>query len=215
MTTAHVGLFLRALLGTVLLAAGALKLVESQDSRERAIGAYGLLPQSTVSAVAFLLPIVEIVIGSLLFGGVFVMLTASMAAALFSVFAVATGLNLVRGRELPCACFGAGADSTASWRHVALDVVLLLSAVVLALVAGGWVDAPAGVSGSLSDLETLSVFMSGAGFVLLAATIGMALTLLDSRSRLLSRVNAAAEHPHAPPHLDGHVGSLTERGGRS
>lgn len=188
LTATHAALFLRALVATVLLAAGAIKLTESLQSRTRSVAAYGLFREPAARLIASLLPFVEIAIGAAILAGILLPLVAWAAAALFLAFGLTVAVNLARGRQIPCACFGTSEDRLTSWRHVALDVLLAATAAALAVVGTS-----TGENGGLPTLEALSVLASGVASVLLATAVGMASTLVDSRSRLITRVNAASQ----------------------
>jgi uncharacterized membrane protein YphA (DoxX/SURF4 family) len=130
--TATVG---RLLLGVVFVVAGALK-VPDPAAAVRAVRAYRLLPESSVAAVAFGLPVVEIAVGLALLLGVFVRAAAIAAAVLLVVFIVAVGSAWARGLQIDCGCFGNGgqvaAGETAYPLEIVRDVGLLLVAVLLA-----------------------------------------------------------------------------------
>jgi uncharacterized membrane protein YphA (DoxX/SURF4 family) len=125
----------RALLATVLVVAGVLKLPDPAAA-VRAVRAYRLLPEALVGPVAFGLPVLEIAIGLALLAGVFVRTAAVAAALLMVVFLVAVGSAWARGLQIDCGCFGGGGQvapgRTAYPAEVARDVGLLLVALALA-----------------------------------------------------------------------------------
>ena len=125
----------RALLGVVLVVAGALKLPDPAAA-VRAVRAYQLLPEGLVGPVAFGLPVLEIAVGLALLAGVLVRAAALATALLMVVFLTAVGSAWARGLQIDCGCFGGGgpvaAGRTAHPGEVARDVGLLLVALALA-----------------------------------------------------------------------------------
>ena len=108
-----------------LLVAGALKL-GSLSVFGQQIAAYQVVPKRLAQFTGYVLPPVEIVLGVSM---LFVPRLAAAAAFLFVSFAVAVGMNIVRGRtELRCGCFGATGRHTISPAHVAANVGLTLLA---------------------------------------------------------------------------------------
>lgn len=112
----------------------------------RALSAYELLPRRAVTAVARGLPMLELGVA------IGVLLTASRQAAalvgalLLSLYALAIGINLHRGRrQLDCGCLGFGGRRSIAawllWRNVGL-VLASLAAGVLPRSARtlDWVD---------------------------------------------------------------------------
>ena len=95
----------RALLGAVLLAAGALKAMDPSLA-VMAVGAYGLLPPKAALAVGFLLPGVEIAVGAALLTGFLVRGAAILGALLSAMFSKRdndTWFQLLTQAEVPCA----------------------------------------------------------------------------------------------------------------
>lgn len=185
----HVELLLRSCLGTILLAAGGMKLAEPQHVRVQAVAAYGLLPRSWSNAVALLLPLAEITLASLMFIGVLVGIAAWTTATLSMMFALALAINLMKGNEFGCACFGFDPDSAISWAHVALNVLLAGGALALSVVDGRAMLGVNLTDSQLPPLETVSVAVVGVTSVLLAYAFRMALIVHDSRSRFIARIN--------------------------
>jgi uncharacterized membrane protein YphA (DoxX/SURF4 family) len=125
----------RALVGIVLLVAGALKLPDPAAA-ERAVRAYRLLPEGLVPAAAFGLPVIEIAVGLALLAGVFVRTAAVAGAVLLAVYIAAIASVWARGLSIDCGCFGGGgqvaAGSTNYAGEIARDAALLLVALALA-----------------------------------------------------------------------------------
>src|SRR5439155_16341297 len=95
-----------------------------RSARTQHIEAYGLLPPGVARVLGAVLPFVELAIAASLltgFGGCF---GATLALALLLLFSFAQGIVLVRGREVPCGCFGSLSSQPVSWRHVLNNLVL-------------------------------------------------------------------------------------------
>lgn len=127
------GTLLRTVLGGVLVVAGALK-VTNLPASALAVRAYQLLPYEVAGYVGYALPVVEIVIGLLLMGGLFTRVAAIAASALMLAFVVGIASAWARGLSIDCGCFGGGgevgAEQTAYPLELTRDAALLL--------AGGW-----------------------------------------------------------------------------
>ncbi len=153
------GLAVQAVLGAVLVVAGAAKL-----GRLRAFAAvvrdYRMLPDSLLGSVAHGLPVAEVALGGLLLVGAVPRVAAALAACVFAGFALAIALNLWRGRLIECGCFGAE-GSVIGWAALARAMWLLLAASALAIL-----QPPLGASGQ----DRLAAGLVGAGALLGAAT---------------------------------------------
>jgi methylamine utilization protein MauE len=88
---------------------------------------YRLLPQFLVGPVAYALPPVEALIGTALPTGGLAPWAEAAAASLLGVFAVAMGINLLRGRRhIDCGCFQGTLRQPLSWILVSRNVLLAL-----------------------------------------------------------------------------------------
>lgn len=118
----------RAVLGGVLLVAGAIKVAEPQAS-VAAVRAYELLPAGMVTVVGWGLPFAEVLLGVVLLVGIAVRPAAVAAAGLLAVLIAAVASAAARGLSIDCGCFGGGgpvpAGQTAYGAEIARDVGLL------------------------------------------------------------------------------------------
>ena len=99
-------------LGLMFLLAGIHKLANGATFRITLLE-YQLLPESLVSPASHLIPMVEVMLGGAwLFGWSVNGLTAIGSATVLSAYAVAIGINLLRGRvHFDCGCgFGGNTD---------------------------------------------------------------------------------------------------------
>jgi uncharacterized membrane protein YphA (DoxX/SURF4 family) len=164
----------RFVLASVFFLAGASKLPR-RDEFEHAVRSYGVLPDSLPGPVATWLPRLEVVCALLLAAGLGLRPVAVALAALLVVFSFAVAVNLLRGRELDCGCFGFITPRRITWLTVVRNLVLAGMAVVAAIGAEGALalDAPIfGRDGGLSVSESLAVMIAAtlalAGLALLA-----------------------------------------------
>jgi uncharacterized membrane protein YphA (DoxX/SURF4 family) len=118
----------RAVLGAVLLVAGAAKIVDPQAS-VAAVRAYELLPDGLATVVGWGLPFVEVVLGVLLLAGIAVRPAALATAVLLAVFVAAVASAAARGLSIDCGCFGGGGPvppgQTAYGAEIVRDLALL------------------------------------------------------------------------------------------
>ncbi|MBC9734746.1 DoxX family membrane protein [Nocardioides sp. zg-578] len=131
------GLVARLVTGGVWLVAGALKLPDPYES-VRAVRAYDLLPESVVPTVGHLLPVLEVVVGVALIGGVLTRAAGAVSALLFLAFIIGIASAWARGLQIDCGCFGGGGyEPGASAKYpgeIARDVVLLALSLFLVRV---------------------------------------------------------------------------------
>lgn len=110
---------LAALVGSVFLWSGAAKTTGFAQWRSDA-RAQGLWP-----VVAYVLPLLELVLGGCLVvldpGAV----VLGAATVLLLVFTVYLAVMVMTGSSVPCACFGARFSRPPSWRHVLRNVALM------------------------------------------------------------------------------------------
>ncbi len=123
----------RLVLGGILVAAGAIKVIDPQTSVQ-AVRAYELLPAGLERLVGWGLPFAEIALGLLLIAGVFTRAVAVAAGVLLVVFIAAVMSAAVRGLNIDCGCFGGGGEVAAGETNYPAEVVRDLGFVLLA----GW-----------------------------------------------------------------------------
>ncbi len=124
-----VAVILRAALALLFVAAAAHKL-RDKDGFRATLDAYGLLPASAIGAAARTLPFVEIGVAILLAAPRAAHAGALLAAGLLALYALAMGVNLLRGRrDLDCGCMGPGA------RGAKIGVPLLVRNALLIVAA--------------------------------------------------------------------------------
>jgi uncharacterized membrane protein YphA (DoxX/SURF4 family) len=116
----------RVILGALFLYAGIAKIVDPMGFAI-SIHNYKLLPESLINVAAILLPWLEVVVGGSLLLGIGTAGGALIATALFSIFAGALTINLIRGLDIACGCFSTTASGgSISGFYLLRDFSLLL-----------------------------------------------------------------------------------------
>ena len=151
----HAQLLLRLLLGGLLLLAGATKLADRAGFRQ-AVAEYEVLPKGLERPFAVLLPWLETVLGILLLLGLGTILAASLAMPLFVSFAIAIGVNLRRGRQVDCHCFGSVQSERTGWPALLRSAALVLAALVVALGASRFGALELALFGSANALPPMA-----------------------------------------------------------
>lgn len=130
-------IFLRLLLGLILLSVAVSKLVHPRRF-QRGIQDYQLIATSLDAKLAFsvvlawCISIAELVAGLGLISGFLLVPTTVLACVLFVAFSVAISVNLVRGRhDLSCHCGGALGEHRISWWLVGRNSLFIAGLVVL------------------------------------------------------------------------------------
>ncbi len=122
----------RFVLATVFLSSGIAKLPRRREFVD-AVRDYELVPEQVAVAIGRLLPAGEVLIGALLFTGVALLPAAAITGGVLGAFSIAIAMNLLRGREIACGCFGLVAEARLGWSSVLRNFVLIAAAVLV-----GW-----------------------------------------------------------------------------
>ena len=112
----------RTALGIVFLISAIAKLRDPRGFA-KGVAEYRLVWSALTTPVSFLVIVIEFWLSIAHLLGLVITLTASLALAVLAGFAIAVGVNLSRGRELPCYCFGRGREQI-SW-HILFRLLLL------------------------------------------------------------------------------------------
>lgn len=130
-------LFLRLLIGLILLSVGVSKLLHPHRF-QRSIQDYQVLPPPVESRLAlsavlsYGIPLAELVAGLGLLSGLLLVPVALLTLALFLLFSGAILINLFRGRrDLSCHCGGMLGDHRISWWLVGRNGLLVASILFL------------------------------------------------------------------------------------
>ncbi len=120
---------LRLVIGISLFYAG-LQKVRHFAAFLAGVRAYEILPPDYASWFGRLLPAAEIGLGIVLILGVLPRLFATASILMFLTFFAAVAVNIRRGREIPCFCFGAS-SSNVGWHTLLRAGLFVLASLVL------------------------------------------------------------------------------------
>lgn len=120
----------RLVVGLVLLAAGALKVIDLPSS-VLAVQAYELVGDPMAYLIGWLLPFVQLGLGLLLMAGLFTRAAAIASLALFVVFTLAVVSAAARGLSIDCGCFGGGGPVAPGETDYAVEIVRDLGLIAL------------------------------------------------------------------------------------
>ena len=102
---AWTGTVVRIFLGVILGWAGVVK-IQNPEAFIEVVKAYNLLPEELVVLWGIFLPWIELVAGLFLFLGLWHKSAVLSSSGLFLLFAAAVGINILRGADIACGCFG-------------------------------------------------------------------------------------------------------------
>ncbi|WP_330181619.1 DoxX family membrane protein [Nocardia sp. NBC_01503] len=164
-------LAVRLVLAAVLVTAGLAKLGRGVDLRAD-IERYHLVPVRVLPFAAFLLPALELVLGTALLLNRATPVAAMVATAMFAAFTTGIVVNLRRGRAINCGCHGVLGDITLSWPLATRSLALTICAAVLAGTAAAGTVA-------VSTADTIATVV--------AVLLGLCATRLAALSYALNR----------------------------
>lgn len=181
----------------LLLVVAALHKLRDRDAFRATLDAYALLPSALSGAFAHAVPALELAAAVLLVSPRAAALGGVLAAVLFAVYAVAMGVNLLRGRrDLDCGCMGPGARSPVGPGLVARNLVLIVAALAAGCVpvharALVWVD---------FVTVPLAVAVLAALYAAVERVLALAPTVASLRAEVRSSLDAGMHtvvHPEA------------------
>ena len=124
---------LRLALGGVLMWAGLAK-VSEPALFAMTVRAYNVLPNAFINGFAVVVPWTEIAAGVCLLAGFWSRSAALAALALLSSFGVALAVNIYRGANLDCGCFGLDGTRGSLNTALAQDLLLIVCSLLLLYV---------------------------------------------------------------------------------
>lgn len=102
---AWTGTVVRVFLGLILGWAGVVK-IQNPEAFIKIVTAYDLLPEGLVVLWGIFLPWIELVTGLFLVSGLWYKSAVLSSSGLFLLFAAAISINILRGADIACGCFG-------------------------------------------------------------------------------------------------------------
>lgn len=124
---------LRLTLGVTLLWAGLVKIPETSLFAQT-VRAYEVLPLPLINPFAVVVPWIEVAAGLCLVFGLWTRSSALASLLLLLSFAVALGVNLYRGADMSCGCFGLNGAGGSLHEAMLRDVLMIAVALLLLLV---------------------------------------------------------------------------------
>ncbi len=131
--TTYVVHSLQFLLGGVFLVAATAK-VREPSRFISTLRKYELVPYALCGPVAAMVMAAESFVAISLLWGWAVEIGVSIAGSLLAVFAVAVGINLRRGRVVPCGCFGSVSEQISSRTLARIGLLILAVAGLIAML---------------------------------------------------------------------------------
>ena len=181
----------------LLFVVAALHKLRDRDAFRATLDAYALLPSALTAPLARAVPLVELVAALLLVAPRAAAVGASIAVLLLSVYALAMGVNLLRGRrDLDCGCMGPGAHSPIGPELLVRNLFLI----VAALVAG---FAPIHAR-ALVWVDFVTVPRAVAVLAALYAAVERVLALAPTVAALRADLREAADASH-DAHAEAHA----------
>lgn len=126
----------RLTLAIIFFYAGIEKIINPRDFAI-AIYNYQLLPDCTINLLAIFLPWLEVLIAASLIIDIYTRGASLLSALLFLIFATALTINLVRGLDISCGCFGSFSGNI-SWLYLARDLSLFCMSFFVLIYDRGW-----------------------------------------------------------------------------
>lgn len=195
----HVQFLLRVVLGGLLLLAGLTKLAGRAAFRD-AIRQYEILPATLEGPFAAIVPWAELVLGAMLLLGLGTTVAAALAVPLLGSFLIAIAVNMARGRDFDCHCFGSAQSDRIGWPVLIRSTLLVLFALTIAAGTSSFGSLDGAFWASEDNLPPMSevVAMAIVAFaifdvlILLPETLAMRETIAAA-----FRVQVTGEHDHA------------------
>jgi len=184
-------------LGAVSLLAGLEKARAPRDFFE-GVRRYALIPGRLAPAAGGALIGAELAIGALLLSGLVPVVAASLAIALFAVFAAALAVSLARSNTAPCHCFGASEVERISL--LALLRALALAGLGVAVLVFALAATAAWVSGD----DLLPALLMATGLVAatrLSGLLPLAWSFLARQATLYPTPTRRVSFRHQPLHV--------------
>ncbi len=131
-----IALVCRLALGIIFFYAGIEKIIAPREFA-LAIYNYQILPDLLINPVALVLPWLEVFLAAGLIAGIYVRGASFLSSVLFLIFATALTVNLIRGLDISCGCFGT-ASGNINWLYLVRDTSLLTMSIVVLFFDRGW-----------------------------------------------------------------------------
>jgi uncharacterized membrane protein YphA (DoxX/SURF4 family) len=172
----------RWFLGATFLVSGLSKLRDT-GSLEAGVRSYAVLPVAIVPRFARTLPAFELALALVLLTGLAARVSALVSLVMVLAFAYAVMVNILRGRSIPCHCFGTSRFDRIGAATVLRLAMLAGASVVVALSPTAGSVPPAGAASHAE--QTLALFTSAVALTVVAFLLGPAAVLFREVSILI------------------------------
>lgn len=123
-------LLLRIILGLIFIYSGTIKIIDTSGFSNSIVN-YKLLPDLLINFLAIILPWIELTAGLLLILGISVKENILIITSLLAVFIIAIIINLFRGLDIDCGCFGTANGIKLGFTKLLENCILLFMGIVL------------------------------------------------------------------------------------
>jgi len=185
----------RLILGSIFIAASIGKL-QHLNVFVNLVASYNILPYSLAEVYGFLVPWLELLIGSLLILGLFTRFASALSIPIIISFIIASSHKLLIGAEGGCGCFGEVMPLTTSQALYMDAVMLLLTIMIIRRSTVAWGLDHWFAGGDSHSRKTRGFGFSGAGRLFIVGIIAFVLILGGCQ-----RVEPEAEEEGIPPPL--------------
>ncbi len=122
----------RVILGLIFIYSGIMKIIDTPGF-SNSIYNYRLLPDFLINFLAIILPWIEFITGLLLLLGITIKENTLIINALLIIFIIAVIINLFRGLDINCGCFGTGNGTKIGFAKLVENSFLLFMGILLML----------------------------------------------------------------------------------
>lgn len=122
----------RIILGLVFIYSGIIKIIDTAGF-SNSIYNYKLLPDFLINFSAIILPWIELMAGLLIILGITVKENALIINLMLTLFIIAIIINLFRGLDINCGCFGTGNGTKIGLAKLIENSILLFMGISLML----------------------------------------------------------------------------------
>lgn len=181
--------YLRWIIGGTLVLAGGMKSRRTEDFVET-VEALGVVPPVLARSAALAIILAELVVGTSLIVGIRVRSAAFASLALFLIFTVVVGVNLLRRNIVNCGCFGPYFGDRISHRTIVRNLLLAALSGMVLRFDSGYLTLEQWFTGySTSVTPPFETFVMVTAFVLIVIfALTLSATLLVNRRRLQRRL---------------------------
>lgn len=122
--------FIRFIIGGVFIWAGAIKVLDPFSFFE-AVKAYDIIPDYMLIPFALHIPWIEVICGISLLLGFWTRSSGFIILLLLLSFLTALGVNISRGADFSCGCFGIEGQYSLHWAFVQDMILIVFSVLIL------------------------------------------------------------------------------------